>query len=56
MLAPFSPGPAPPAAPAPFPAGGTDLPEDPEGFGAAIEAVEAEEAPEAAAPSPSSTH
>lgn len=49
MLAPFSPGPAPPAAPALFPAGGADLPEDPAGFGAAIDAVEAEEAPEAAA-------
>lgn len=50
MLAPLSPGPAPPAALALFPAGGAGLPEDPGGFGAAIEAVEAEEAPEAAAP------
>jgi len=50
MLAPLSPGPAPPAAPTLFPAGGADLPKDPEGFGAAIEAGEAEEAPEAAAP------
>lgn len=50
MLAPLSPGPAPPAAPTLFPAGGAGLPEDPEGFGAAIEAGEAEEAPEAAAP------
>ena len=32
MLAPFSPGPAPPAAPALFPAGGADLPEDPAGY------------------------
>lgn len=47
MLAPFSPGPAPPAAPALFPAGGADLPEDPAGFGAT---VEAEEKTEAAAP------
>lgn len=49
-MPPFSPGPAPPAAPALFPAGGADLPEGPEGFGAAVEAGEVEEAPKAAAP------